>query len=235
MQVLGSAKHIKITKDKTTIIDGAGNSEEVKKRVVEIKAEIANSSSNYDKENLEKRLAHLVGGVAVINVGAATETEMKEKNARIEDALHATRAAVEEGIVPGGGVALLRAVKALERLNLRGDEQIGVSIVKQACFAPATKIANNCGKQGNLIAEKIYEAEGNFGYNGLTDKFSDLIKDGVIDPVLVTKNALKNAASIASLLLTTAAMIADKPQPRDKVAAHAHGMEGMGMDGMGMM
>ena len=157
-------------------------------RVAQIKAELANpATSNYDKEKLEERLAKLVGGVAIINVGAATETELKEKKARVEDALHATRAAVAEGIVPGGGVALLRAIKSLDKLKLQGDEAIGAAIVRQAAFAPATAIANNCGKPGNLIAEKIYEAKGNMGYNGLTDEFCDLMKAGVIDPVKVTK------------------------------------------------
>lgn len=236
LAVLGSAKQIKITKEKTTIIDGMGSSEKVKARTEQLKGEINNSStSNYDKQKLEERLAHLVGGVAVINVGAATETEMKEKKARVEDALHATRAAVAEGIVPGGGVALLRAVKALDRLQPQNDEEaVGIAIIRQACYAPAIEIANNCGKQGNLIAEKIFEAEGNFGYNGLTDTFGDLVKEGVIDPVLVTKNALANAASIAALLLATDAMITDKPQPKGKGGA-GHGMEGMdGMGGMGM-
>lgn len=234
-EVLGRAKTVKVSKEDTTIIDGAGNPSLIKDRVVQIKAELANpSTSKYDKEKLEERLAKLVGGVAVINVGAATETEMKEKKARVEDALHATRAAVVEGIVPGGGVALLRAVKNLDKLKLTGDEAIGLSIVRQACFAPATDIANNCGKQGNLIAEKVYEAQGAMGYNGLTDEFMDLIKAGVIDPVLVTKSALINAASVASLLLTTAAMITEKPKPKAKAGA-VPGMDGMGgMGGMGM-
>ncbi len=166
--------------------------------MLKLKRELSNpSTSKYDREKLEERLAKLVGGVAVVNVGAATETELKEKKARVEDALHATRAAVAEGIVPGGGVALLRAVKSLEKLKLTGDEAIGASIIREAAFAPATAIANNCGKQGNLIAEKIYEAEGAYGYDGLTDEFKDLLKAGVIDPVLVTKSALINAASIA--------------------------------------
>ncbi len=153
------------------------------------------------KRNSKSALPRLVGGVAVINVGAATETELKEKKARVEDALHATRAAVAEGIVPGGGVALLRAVKSLDKLKMTGDEAIGVQIIRQAAFAPATAIANNCGKQGNLIAEKIYEAKGAYGYNGLTDEFTDLIKAGVIDPVLVTKSALNNAASVSSTVV----------------------------------
>lgn len=235
-EVLGHAKTIKVSKEDTTIIDGAGHPKEVKERVAQIKAELAHSStSKYDREKLEERLAKLVGGVAVVNVGAATETELKEKKARVEDALHATRAAVAEGIVPGGGVALLRAVKSLDNLKLTGDEAIGVSIIQQAAFAPATAIANNCGKQGNLIAEKIYEAKGAYGYDGLTDEFKDLLQAGVIDPVLVTKSALINAASVAGLLLTTAAMITDKPKPKSKQAPAMDAMGGMGgMGGMGM-
>ncbi len=175
----------------------------------------------------------MVGGVAVINVGAATETELKEKKARVEDAVHATKAAVAEGVVPGGGVALLRAVRALDKLKLPGDEQAGVEIVRTAAFAPAIAIAANCGKQGNLVAEKVYEQTGGFGYNGLTDAYSDLIKDGVIDPVLVTKSALTNAASISSLLITVAGMITDKPQPKKAAAPSMDEMGGMG--GMGGM
>lgn len=231
VDVLGHAKTIRISKEETTLIDGSGDSAAVQDRVAQIKAEIMHSSSKYDQEKLEERLAKLVGGVAIVNVGAATETELKEKKARVEDALHATRAAVAEGIVPGGGVALLRAVKSLDSLKLNGDEAVGVSIIRQAAFAPATAIANNCGKQGNLIAEKIFEASGAHGYNGLTDEFTDLLKAGVIDPVRVTKSALINAASIAGLLLTSAAMITDKPQPK----SHAAAAPGMGMDGMGGM
>ncbi len=202
-----------------------GKPAEIQKRVSLIKAELANPAiSKYDKEQLEQRLAKIIGGVAVINVGAATETELKEKKARVEDALHATRAAVTEGIVPGGGVALLRAVRCLDKLKVNGDEGVGVEIIRQAVRAPATAIANNCGKQGNLIAEKIYEATGAYGYNGLTDEFTDLLKAGVIDPVLVTKSALKNAASISGLLLTTAAMITDKPKPKSAAAAMPGGM-----------
>ncbi len=233
LEVIGKAKKIKISKEETTIVDGAGNSKRVQERIAQLRAEIANCKSDYDREKLEERLAKLVGGVAVINVGAATEAEMKEKKARVEDALHATRAAVAEGIVPGGGVALLRAVSALDKLKLEGDEQIGVNIIREVAFAPATAIANNCGKQGNLIAEKIFEKEGAWGYNGLTDTFTDLIKDGVIDPVLVTKSALKNAASVASLLITIAAIITEKPKPKSKTAMPMDGMGG-GMGGMGM-
>lgn len=241
-EVLGHAKQIKITKEETTLIDGAGDLKRVKGREAQIRAEMAATTSDYDREKLEERLAKLVGGVAVIKVGAATETEMKEKKARVEDALHATRAAVAEGIVPGGGVALLKAVKSLEELKLQGDEAIGAKVIYQAAFAPATAIAGNCGKQGNLIAEKIYESkERNWGYNGLTDVFEDLVKAGVIDPVLVTKSALRNAASVVGLLLTTAAMITDVPKPKDSMPAGGPmgGMGGMdmmgGMGGMGGM
>jgi chaperonin GroEL len=233
--VLGMAKKVKITKEETTIIDGEGNQKDLQKRIVQIKAEMDNTTSDYDREKLEERLAKLVGGVAVIHVGAATESEMKEKKARVEDALHATRAAVAEGIVPGGGVALLRAMGALERVKAEGDQAIGVEIIRKAAFAPAINIANNCGKQGNLIAEKILEQKGSVGYNGLTDAFSDLVKDGVIDPVLVTKSALMHAASVASLLITIDCMITDKPEKKKDPAPSMDGMGGMGMGGMGGM
>ncbi len=236
LSMLGRAKRIKVGKEETTIIDGAGDAKEIQKRIQEVRGEIASSTSEYDIEKLEERLAKLAGGVAVINVGAATETELKEKKARVDDALHATRAAVAEGIVPGGGVALLRAVKALEGFVLSGDEQIGVEVVRKAAFAPAIAIANNCGEQGNLIAEKIYERQGAWGYNGLTGEFADLSKDGVVDPVLVTKSAFINAASVSGILLTVAAMITDKPQPKSQAPAPSMdgmgGMGGMGMDGM---
>lgn len=236
---LGKAKKVKISKEETTIVDGAGNPKVLQERAAQIRREIDNSTSDYDIQNLEDRLAKLLGGVAVINIGAATETELKEKKARVDDALHATRAAVAEGIVPGGGVALLRAVKSLETLNLAGEEQIGVEIIRKAVYAPATAIANNCGKMGNLIAEKIFERQGSWGYNGLTDDFADLMKDGVVDPVLVTKRALANAASVSAMLITVAAMITDKPEPKPKNPAPSmDGMGGMGgmMGGMeGMM
>ncbi|MES2122052.1 MAG: chaperonin GroEL [Chlamydiota bacterium] len=235
LEVLGKAKKITVSKEETTIVDGAGSPERIQQRIAQLRAEIANCKSDYDRQKLEERLAKLVGGVAVINVGAATEAELKEKKARVEDALHATRAAVAEGIVPGGGVALLRAVKALDNLKLTGDEAIGVEIIREAAFAPATAIANNCGKQGNLIAEKIFENQGSWGYNGLTDTFGDMIKDGVIDPVLVTKSAMTNAASVAGLLITIAAMITDKPEPKSKAAMPMDGMGGMGGMGMGGM
>jgi chaperonin GroEL len=235
LSMLGRAKKIKIAKEATTIIDGAGDAKAIEKRIQEVRGEIAASTSDYDIEKLEERLAKLAGGVAVINVGAATETELKEKKARVDDALHATRAAVAEGIVPGGGVALLRAVKALDAFILPEDEQIGVEIVRKAAFAPATAIANNCGEQGNLIAEKIYERQGAWGYNGLTGEFADLSKDGVVDPVKVTKSAFTNAASVSGILLTVAALITDKPQPKKVPAPSMDGMGGMGgMGGMSM-
>jgi chaperonin GroEL len=235
LEVLGRAKKIKIFKEETILVDGAGDSAKIQQRIEQIRAEIERTTSDYDREKLEERLAKLVGGVAVIHVGAATEAELKEKKARVEDALHATRAAVAEGIVPGGGVALIRAVKFLDKLKLEGDEQIGVEIIREAAFAPAIAIASNCGKQGNLVAEKIAEKEGAWGYNGLTDSFGDLLKEGVIDPVRVTRSALSNAASIAGLLITIGGAIAEKPKPKSKAAMPMDGMGGMGMGGMGGM
>ncbi len=236
LEVLGKAKKITIEKDQTTIIDGEGDAANIQKRISQIKNEMVGSTSDYDREKLEERLARVVGGVAVVNVGAMTESEMKEKKARVEDALHATRAAVIEGIVPGGGVAFLRCLEELDKLRLPKEEMIGVSIIRKALYAPAIAIANNCGKQGDLIAEKILEKKGSWGYNGLTDKFSDLIKDGVIDPVLVTKNALINASSISALLITISAMITDKPQPKNNNNSPMDPSMGMGgMGGMGPM
>ena len=231
LEHLGKAKNVKVGKEETVIVDGAGHAKKIEERKAQIRAEIERSTSDYEIKNLHERLAKLSGGVAVIHVGAPTETEMKEKKARVDDALHATRAAVAEGIVPGGGVALLRAVKALDNLQLSPDEAVGVEIVRLAAFAPATAIANNCGKQGNLIAEKIFERQGSWGYNGLTDEFADLMKEGVVDPVLVTKSALANAASVAGLLITIAAMITDKPVPKSKMPPSPMG----GMGGMGGM
>ncbi len=232
---LGTAKKIKITKDETTIIEGQGNKKEIESRLAQIRNQLKDAS-DYDREKLEERLAKLGGGIGVIHVGAATEAVLKEKKERVEDALHATRAAIAEGIVPGGGVALLRAIKGLD-IKTKGDEEIGVMIVKKACYAPIIAIAKNCGREGNLIAEKVFEnSEKSFGYNGIKDDFSDLIKDGVVDPVLVTKSALRNAASISSLLITIAVMVTEKPKkespamPMDPMG----GMGGMGMGGMGM-
>lgn len=230
LDMLGSAKKVKVGKEQTTIIDGMGKSKAIQERVSQVKAEIKRVTSDYDRNKLEERLAKLSGGVAIVNVGAVTEAEANEKKARIEDALHATRAAVAQGIVPGGGVALIRASKALSNLKLNAEETLGVEIIRKACYAPATAIANNCGKMGQHIAEKIAEQEGSFGYNGLTDQFSDLVQDGVIDPVLVTKSALQFAASVASMLLTIDVMITDKPEPKKAFTPPPPpGMGGFGM------
>jgi len=226
-EVLGQAKKITVSKERTTIVEGAGSSKSVQLRIAQIKYELDHATSEYTEQQLGERIAKLAGGVAVINVGAATETEANEKKDRIDDALHATRAAISQGIVPGGGVALIRASKALQSLKLSGDEAIGVEIVRKACLAPATAIANNCGKIGAAIADKIAEKEGNFGYNGLTDEFGDLVQQGVIDPALVTERALVHAASVASMLLTVGTMIADKPEPKKPVAAPSPNMGGM--------
>jgi len=230
--VLGSAKTIKVAKEETTLVDGLGNADAIQERIAQIKRELMATDSDYDREKLEERLAKLVGGVAVINVGAATETEMKEIKMRVEDALHATRAATHGGVVVGGGVALLLASKALENLKLPADEEVGREIIRKACLAPVTAISNNCGKQGNLVAEKILEkGEESFGYNALTDTYCNLIEAGVIDPALVPITALQNASSISALMVTIAAMITDKPEPKK---APPQGMDG-GMDPMGGM
>ncbi len=236
LEVLGQVKEIKVSKEETVIIGGAGKEALVQQRVKMIKNDIAKCESDYEKEKLGKRLASLVGGIAVVHVGAATEAEMKEKKARVEDALHATRAAVAEGIVPGGGVALLRAVKALDKLKVTNDEELmGIEIIRKACRAPAISIAQNCGEPGEFVAQKVYEGKGAFGYNGLTGQYTDLVKEGVVDPVKVTKSALLNASSIAALLLTTDAMITEKPKPRSAMPAMGHGgMGGMGGMGTGM-
>lgn len=217
LSMLGRAKNVLVAKSETTIVDGAGKRAEIQKRAKEIKTLLAASESGYDREKLEERLAKLSGGVAIVNVGAATESEMKEKKMRVEDALHATRAAIIGGILPGGGVALLRAVKALDALELPAEEAVAKQIMRRACFAPCIAIANNCGKQGNLIAEKVFEMDGAMGYNGLTDIFEDLLKAGVIDPAMVEVSALSNAASISGLLVTVAGMITDKPKGRPAV------------------
>ena len=228
---LGQAKRITIDKDNTTIIDGAGGRADIEGRVRQIRAQIEETTSDYDREKLQERLAKLVGGVAVIKVGAATETEMKEKKARVEDALNATRAAVEEGIVPGGGVAYLRAIPALDKLMLGGDEQIGVNIVKKSLEEPLRMIAANAGMEGSIVVEKVKEKKGSFGFNARTDKYEDMIAAGVIDPTKVTRFALQNAASVASLMLTTQCMIADKPDDKSSMPAMP---PGGGYPGMGM-
>ena len=228
---LGRAKRIVVDKENTTLIDGQGDEEKIKGRIKEIKAAIDKTTSDYDREKLQERLAKLAGGVAVINVGAATESEMKEKKARVEDALHATRAAVEEGIVPGGGVALVRAQKALKTLKLdESDEQIGVDIIRRSLEEPMRMIVQNAGGEGSIVVEKIRQSkETNYGYNALTDEYEDLVAAGVIDPTKVTRTALQNAASIASLLLTTEAIIVEKkePTPAGAGAGPPGGMGGM--------
>ncbi|MGL4943435.1 MAG: chaperonin GroEL [Thermoguttaceae bacterium] len=219
---LGTAKRIVVDKDNTTIIEGAGKSDEIKGRIAQLRREIEVATSDYDREKLEERLAKLSGGVAKINVGATTESEMKEKKARVEDALHATRAAVEEGILPGGGVALLRASATVKPKELLQDEMVGYNIILRACRAPLTQIAANAGKDGGIVCEKVSEGKGNFGYNALTDVYEDLVKAGVIDPAKVTRTALQNAASIASLMLTSDAIVADIPK-EDKTPAMPQG------------
>ena len=219
---LGRAKKIIIDKDNTTIIEGAGKASEIKARIDQIRREIENTSSDYDREKLEERLAKLAGGVAKVNVGAATESEMKEKKARVEDALHATRAAIEEGILPGGGVALLRAsTQVTPAADMPQDELTGYNIVLRACRAPLTMIASNAGQDGGIVCAKVAEGKGNFGYNALTDVYEDLVKIGVIDPTKVTRTALANAASVATLLLTSDALIAEKPKDAGKAHSHA--------------
>jgi len=230
---LGRAKRITIDKDNTTIVEGKGKSGEIEGRVKEIRAQIDKTTSDYDREKLQERLAKLVGGVAVIKVGAATETEMKEKKARVEDAMHATRAAVEEGIVPGGGVALVRCIPAIEKLKLEGDEAIGANIVKRALEEPLRQIVGNAGEEGAIVVGKIRESKDNtFGYNAQADKFEDLVKAGVLDPTKVTRTALQNAGSIASLMLTTEALVCEIPEKKEE-AAGGHGGHGGG-GGMGM-
>jgi chaperonin GroEL len=211
LEDLGRAKRITVDKDNTTIIDGAGVARNIEGRIKQLRTQIDETTSDYDREKLQERLAKLAGGVAIIKVGAATETEMKEKKARVEDALHATRAAVEEGIVPGGGVALLRASIALKKLKLEGDEQFGVTIVRRACEEPLRQIVLNCGTEGAVVVEKVRSSkDAHYGFNAQTEKYEDLVKAGVIDPTKVTRTALQNAASIASLMLTTEAMVCEE-------------------------
>jgi chaperonin GroEL len=223
---LGRAKRIVIDKDNTTIIEGAGKSSDIKARIEQIRREIDLSTSDYDREKLEERLAKLAGGVAKVNVGAATESEMKEKKARVEDALHATRAAVQEGILPGGGVALIRATTGLKPEGLAHDEEVGYKIVLRACRAPLTMIAANAGQDGSIVCEKVAEAKGNQGYNAATGEYEDLVKAGIIDPTKVTRTALQNAASVSILLLTSDALIAEKPKKEAKKGGGGHGHGG---------
>ena len=230
---LGTAKTINIDKDNTTIVDGGGSRADLEGRVKQIRSQIDDTTSDYDREKLQERLAKLIGGVAVINVGAATETEMKEKKARVEDALNATRAAVEEGIVPGGGVALLRCIAALDKLKLEGDDQLGVNIVKRSLEDPARQIANNAGMEGSVVVEKLKEGKDAFGLNAETAQYEDLVKAGIIDPTKVVRFALQNAASVAALMLTTEAMVAEKPSKEPPMPAMPPGGGyGGGMGGM---
>jgi chaperonin GroEL len=217
---LGTAKRISVDKDNTTIIDGGGSRQALEGRVKQIRAQIEETTSDYDREKLQERLAKLIGGVAVINVGAVTETEMKEKKDRVEDALNATRAAVEEGIVPGGGVAFIRAMKALDDLKLSGEEDMGVKLVRRALEEPTRQIANNAGFEGATVVQNVMQKEGNYGFNAETGRYEDLIKSGIVDPTKVTRFALQNAASVAGLLLTTEAMVAEKPEKKKAAMPH---------------
>jgi chaperonin GroEL len=225
---LGRAKRIVVDKDNTTIVEGGGKDTGIQGRIKQLRAQIEETTSDYDREKLQERLAKLAGGVAVIKVGAATETEMKEKKARVEDALHATRAAVEEGIVPGGGVVLLRAANVLESVKGEGDEQIGIQIIRRACEEPLRQIVGNAGYEGAVMLEKIRQtSDPNYGFNAATMQYEDLVKAGVIDPTKVTRSALQNASSIAALMLTTEAMIAEIPEKKQAPAGGpgGHGPE----------
>ena len=229
---LGRAKRVTVSKDETVIVDGAGKKVDINARVDQIKRQIEETTSDYDREKLQERQAKLAGGVAVINIGAATESEMKEKKARVEDALHATRAAAKEGIVPGGGVALIRAQKALDALKLEGDEAIGAQIVRKACEAPLRQLVDNAGIEGAIVVQEVKKAKGNNGYNVATGEYVDMIAAGIIDPTKVTRSALQNAASIAGLLLTTECMITDLPEKNKPAMPDMGGGMGGGMGGM---
>ncbi|HIG74848.1 MAG TPA: chaperonin GroEL [Bacteroidetes bacterium] len=233
VDALGNAKRVVITKDNTTVVDGAGKQDDITARINQIRAQMETTSSDYDREKLQERLAKLSGGVAVLKIGAATEPEMKEKKARVEDALHATRAAVEEGIVPGGGVALVRALPALDSLEVENDDQqIGVEIVRRALEQPLRTIVNNAGLEGSVVVQKVKEGKDDYGFNARTEEYGNLLSMGVVDPTKVTRTALENAASVAGLLLTTEAVISDKPEPEAPMPAGAPDMGGMG-GGMG--
>jgi chaperonin GroEL len=221
---LGTCMTVKIDKENTIIVDGAGTKAAIEDRVKQIRAQIEETTSDYDREKLQERLAKLIGGVAVINIGAATETEMKEKKARVEDALNATRAAVEEGVVPGGGVALVRSLKALEKVDLKGEEQSGIKILKHALCEPLRQIARNAGQEGSIVLNKVLEGKEDYGFNALTDTFENLLAAGVIDPTKVVRFALQNAASVAGLMLTTEAMITEKPEKKKAPAMPPGGM-----------
>lgn len=225
IEQLGRAKKMVIDKDNSTIVDGAGDSESIEGRVNQIRSQIESTTSDYDREKLQERLAKLVGGVAVIKVGAATETEMKEKKARVEDALHATRAAVEEGIVPGGGVTLIRAARVLDSLDLGTEQNMGVNIVRRAVEEPLRMISKNAGVEGSIVVQEVKTKEGSFGYNAATGAYGDMFEFGVIDPTKVVRHSLRNAASVAGLMITTEALIADKPE--DKKAAPGGAPGGM--------
>jgi chaperonin GroEL len=227
MDDLGQAKKVTIDKDNTTIIEGAGNTTAMTGRVKQLRAQVEDTTSDYDREKLQERLAKLVGGVAIIKVGAATETEMKEKKARVEDAMHATKAAVEEGIVPGGGVALLRAARVLQKLKLEGDEQIGVNIIIRAIEEPMRWIATNAGHEGSIVVQRVKDMKDEEGFNAQTETYENLVQAGVIDPTKVVRSALQNAASIASLLLTTEAVISQIPEAHKNVAPAGGGMGDM--------
>ena len=226
---LGRAKKVQISKENTTIIDGAGEGDAIKSRIGQIKAQIEETSSDYDREKLQERVAKLAGGVAVIKVGAATEVEMKEKKARVEDALHATRAAVEEGVVPGGGVALIRAKAAIEGLKgINEDQTHGIQIALRAMEAPLREIVTNAGEEPSVIVNEVKAGSGNFGYNAANGQFGDMVAFGILDPTKVTRSALQNAASIAGLMITTEAMVAELPKKEEPAPAHGGGMGGMG-------
>jgi chaperonin GroEL len=228
---LGKAKRITVDKENTTIVEGEGSTKDIQGRVNQIRRQIEETTSDYDREKLQERLAKLAGGVAVINVGAATETEMKEKKARVEDALHATRAAVEEGIVAGGGVAFIRAQKALDSLKLQGDEHTGLEIVRRAVEAPLRQLADNAGQEGALIVQEVKKRSGNEGYDVAANQYTDLLKAGIVDPTKVTRTALQNASSISGLLLTTEALVTELPEKEKPLPAGGPG----GMGGMGGM
>jgi chaperonin GroEL len=222
---LGTCKTVKIDKDNTTIVDGAGSKSAIEGRVKQIRAQIEETTSDYDREKLQERLAKIIGGVAVLNIGAATESEMKEKKARVEDALNATRAAVEEGIVPGGGVALVRCAKALENMKVKGEEKNGIRILKRALTDPLRQIAQNAGYDGSVVLNKVLDGQDDFGFNAQTETYENLLAAGVIDPTKVVRFALQNAASVSSLMLTTEAMITDKPEKKKQPAMPPGGMD----------
>ena len=229
LESLGRAKRIVITKDTTTLVDGAGEQEAITSRINQIKAQVETTTSDYDKEKLQERLAKLSGGVAVLKIGASTEPEMKEKKARVEDALHATRAAVEEGIVPGGGVALVRAMKALDNIEVENEDQkAGVAIVRRSLEEPLRQIVNNAGLEGSVVVQKVKDGTGAYGFNARTEEYGDLLEMGVVDPTKVTRTALENAASVAGLLLTTQAVVVDRPEPESPMGGGGGGMGGMG-------